>query len=387
MFNFYTAFAMESLTENVKTIARFPNNRALLLQARLQADGIDCFLSHENLLQAAVSMGVEIKVRESDVERALKLIELYQEDAGGDKEKLIKTLSNVKRILVPVDFSDASVNAIKLAIDFAEIFKSEIRLFHVYYNPVIEVAPFDTSHAYQINLTNYLHEIEQNARKQLSDLVLEQKKQLAKSKSKVRITQSMSNGLPADEIHSMCNKYRPGLIIMGSKGIGKQSEGMMGSVTLKVVAKSDVPVIALPDNSKLVSVGKIQNILYATDFDEYDQIALAKLINLVHPLDITLHCVHISIGKRRSWDKVKMDGLMKFVKDEYVDLSLKSNIIVSDDVLNGLETYIRENPIDMVALTNHSRGLLDSLFTPSITKMIMQRLDKPLFVFKARDIS
>lgn len=375
---------METLTEKIKTIARLPNNGAILLQARLQADGIDCFLSHENLLQAAVSMGVEIKVRESDMERALKLIDRYKEDSRNEREKSSKTLGHIKRILVPVDFSTASQNAVKLAIDFAKAFGAEIRLYHVFYNPVIEVAPFDTSHAYHINLTNYLHEIEQNARKQMADMVQGIKKQVTKEKLKVRITQSIANGIAADEILSMSHKYRPGLIIMGSKGIGKQSEGMMGSVTLKVAAKSEVPVIALPDNSKMTSIAKIRHIMYATDFDEYDQESLRKLINLTDPLKLTLHCVHVSVGKRRTWDNVKMDALKRFINEEFNELSLKIKIIVSDDVLNGLETYIRENPVDIIALTNHSRGLLDSFFTPSITRMIMQRISKPLFVFKAK---
>lgn len=378
---------METLTEKIKTIARLPNNRAILLEARLKADGIDCFLSHENLLQAAVSMGVEVKVRESDMERALKLIEIYKVNSLNEKEKSPKTLNHLKRILVPVDFSVESNNAVKLAIDFAKKFSAEIRLFHVYYNPAIEVAPFDTSHAYHINLSNYLHEIEQNARNQMREMIISLKKIIDRDKIKIRITQSLSNGLAADEILSMIYKYRPGLIIMGSKGMGKQSEGMIGSVTMKVVAKSEVPVIALPDNSNLISVNKVQNIMYATDFDEYDEKALYKLINLLHPLNPALHLVHVSVGKKRTWDKVKMDTLSRYISDEFKEISAENKIIVSDDVLNGLETYIRENPVDIIALTNHSRGLLDSFFTPSITKMIMQRINKPLFVFKAVDNS
>lgn len=376
---------MEILTENVKTIARFSNTRALLLQARLQSDGIDCFLSHQNLLQAAVSTGVEIKVRESDIERALRLIELYKQDWGKLKERSLRTLKNVRRILVPVDFSDSSENAIKLALDIADLLKAEIKLLHVFYNPVIEVAPFDTSHAYQMNLSGYLFEIEQNARKQMARIVSDVKKQAAERKNRIRITYQMLNGVAADEILSVIEKYHPGLVIMGSKGMGMQSEGMMGSVTLKVAAKSNVPVIAIPASSKMIKVEKIRNILYATDFDNYDQIAISRLINLMHPFKATLHCVHISIGKLKPWENIKMDALKHFVTTEYSDVPLKTKILICDEVLNGLETYMRENPVDVIAITNHSRGLLDHLFTTSVTRLIMQRIEKPLFVFKALD--
>ncbi len=374
---------METEAEKIVTIARFPNNRALLLQSSLQAEGIDCFLSHQNLLQAAVSTGVEIKVRRSDVEKALRLIEQYKQEQGKQKEKSIKTLRSVRRILVPVDYSEASEKAVDFALDIADTLKAEIKLLHVYYNPILDVAPFDTSHTYQINLSNYLHEIEQNARKQMAALVVEMRKKAALTKNKVKVSYTLTNGLAADEILALSNKYHPGIIIMGSRGMGKQSEGLLGSVTAKVVSKSAVPVIAIPESSKSLHIEKVKNVLYATDYDNYDEVALSRLINLMHPFSATLHIVHVSIGVKKSWDKIKMDSLKKFIQTEYAKFPAKYKIMISDDVVNGLEIYMRENAIEIIALTNHSRGLINSFFTPSVTKMIMQRINKPLFVFKA----
>lgn len=374
---------METDAEKIVTIARFPNNRALLLQSRLQAEGIDCFLSHQNLLQAAVSSGVEIKVRHSDMDKALRLIEQYKQEQGSQKERSIKTLRSVRRILVPVDYSEASEKAVGFTLDLADTLKAEIKLLHVYFNPVLDVAPFDTSHTYQINLSNYLHEIEQNARKQMASIVVDLRKKAAGTKNKVKISFALANGLAADEILSLSHKYHPGLIVMGSRGMGKQSEGLLGSVTAKVVAKSAVPVIAIPESSKSLRIDKVKNVLYATDFDNYDQVALSRLINLMHPFSATLHLVHVSIGVKKSWDKIKMDSLKKFIHDEFEKFPVKFKIMISDDVVNGLESYMRENTIDVIALTNHARGLINSFFTPSVTKMIMQRINKPLFVFKA----
>lgn len=374
---------METLTDRIITIARFSNNRALLLQSRLQAEGIDCFLAHQNLLQAAVAMGVEIKVRESDVDRALRLIELYREESGKQKEKAVKAMHTARRILVPVDFSDASLRAVKLAISLADELKAEIKLLHVFYNPVLDVAPFDTSHTYQINLTRYLHEIEQNARKQLADLVCEAKKMAEKAHNKIKINSSLSNGIADEEILAVSKRNKPGLVIMGSKGMGHQSEGLFGSMAVKVVAKSTVPVIAVPESSKLTAVNKLKNILYATDFDDYDQIALSRLIDMVHPFKPTLHIVHVSIGVKKAWDKPKMDLLKKFLSSEFTKYPVKYKIVVSDDVINGLECYMRNNDIEVVALTNHTRNAVNRFFSPSVTRMIMQRINRPLFIVKA----
>jgi len=73
---------MDPSEEKIIVIARHPNSRAILLQSRLENEGIDCFLSNQNLVQAAISGGVEIKVRRSDVEKALKVIELSLMEHG-----------------------------------------------------------------------------------------------------------------------------------------------------------------------------------------------------------------------------------------------------------------------------------------------------------------
>ncbi|MDY0103865.1 MAG: universal stress protein [Lentimicrobium sp.] len=376
---------MENQDEKIIIIARYTNSRALLLQSRLMAEGIECFLAHENLLQGAFSSGVELKVKKSDVEKALRIIESYKSESGSQKEQSLKVLRSIRKILVPVDFSEASMKSCTYAIGLAGKLKAEIKLLHVYYNPVIDMAPFDTSHAYQINLINYLHEAEQHARHQLVQLSKELKNTVKKNKSNIKITYSLANGIAADEIIEASKKFKPGLIILGSQGIGHQSGSLLGSVTAKIIGKTSAPMLAIPENSKFTGFDNLKNILYATDFDSTDHLALSKLINMLHPFDVNLFVAHISIGIKKPWQKVKMDGLKQTISKEFKNEKVQYDIIVSDDLINGLEMYMRNNAIDAIALTNHNRSVLARFFTPSITKMLLSRVNKPLLVFKSAE--
>ena len=376
---------MENQDEKIMVIARYPNSRALLLQSRLIAEGVECFLAHENLLQGAFSTGVELKVKKSDVEKALRIIENYKSDSGTQKELSLHTLRRVRKILVPVDFSDASMKACTYALGLASRLKAEIRLLHVYYNPIIDMAPFDTSHAYQINLINYLHEAEQHARHQLVQLSKDLKEQVKKSKANTKITYSLANGIAADEIIDASFKFKPGLIILGSQGIGHQSGSLLGSVTAKIIGKTNAPLLAIPENSKFTGFDNLKNILYATDFDSTDHLSISKLINMLHPFDVNLFVAHISIGVKKPWQKVKMDGLKQTLSHEFKNEKVEYDIIVSDDVINGLEMYMRNNSIDAIALTSHNRSVLARFFTPSITKMLLSRVNKPLLVFNSAE--
>lgn len=372
---------MEAQTEKIVVIARFPNSRALLLQSILANEGIECFLAHENLLQGAFSSGVELKVRKSDVEKSLRIIEKTKAEYGRQKENAIAGLRSIRKILVPVDFSPASMRSCSFALGLAAKLKAEIKLLHVYYNPVVDMAPFDTSHAYQVNLSNYLHEAGQNARHQLVNLTKELKEQAKKQKLNIKITYSLANGIAADEIIAYSRRHKPGLIITGTRGIGNKSQSMLGSVTAKISGKTSSPILAIPEQSKFKGIDGLKNVLFATDFDDADHLSLSKLINLLHPFDVALYCVHIAIGTKKPWQKVKMENLKETIQGAFKNVSVNHDIVVSDDIVNGLEMYMRNHDIDAIALTSQEKGLLARFFTPSITKILLGRVNKPLLIF------
>ncbi|MCD6659283.1 MAG: universal stress protein [Lentimicrobium sp.] len=372
---------MEAQTEKIVVIARFPNSRALLLQSILANEGIECFLAHENLLQGAFSSGVELKVRKSDVEKSLRIIEKTKAEYGRQKENAIAGLRSIRKILVPVDFSPASMRSCSFALGLAAKLKAEIKLLHVYYNPVVDMAPFDTSHAYQVNLSNYLHEAGQNARHQLVNLTKELKEQAKKQKLNIKITYSLANGIAADEIIAYSRRHKPGLIITGTRGIGNKSQSMLGSVTAKISGKTSSPILAIPEQSKFKGIDGLKNVLFATDFDDADHLSLSKLINLLHPFDVALYCVHIAIGTKKPWQKVKMENLKETIQGAFKNVPVNYDIVVSDDIVNGLEMYMRNHDIDAIALTSQEKGLLARFFTPSITKILLGRVNKPLLIF------
>jgi len=376
---------MNPSDDKITVIARHTNTRALLLKSRLESEGVECFLSHQNLVQGAVSAGVEIKVRVSDVDKALRIIEASLSEHGKQKEASVKSLRSIRKIMVPVDFSEASLKACSFAIGLAAKLKAEIKLVHVYFNPVLDMAPFDTSHAYQVNLVNYLHESEQNVKNQLARLARELKAEVKNSHPDLKITTSLYNGVAAEEIAQAAAKFRPGLIVIGTRGIGHQTSGFIGSVTARIIEKITVPLLAVPEGGRFDGLDKIQHVMYATDFDKSDHLAISKLINLLRPFEVQLHCVHVSVGVKKAWDQAKLDSLMAFVGNEFRKFPLKCEIVVSDDIINGMEMYIRNNNIDVIALTNHNRGVLSSLFTQSITRKVLKRISKPLFIFKALD--
>ena len=374
---------MKLIKERIITVGHFTWSRALLMQIILQDSGIDCFVvSKDTVLPRGY---VDLRVKEADLEKALKIIDVASQEAGSAKEKAVNKIQVVRRIMVPVDFSDISFDACRFAISLAAKFKAEVKLVHVFYNPAIDVSPYADHYSYQVKLVDSLREIEKSARENM--LKLEHKLKIwciKENLSHIRFTAKLINGFSTDEIIEYSKTYKPAIIIMGTRGLTRDNFKAFGRVASKVIENSTVPVLALPSGT-IKTIGEIKSVLYATDLDPSDFSSLNRLIQMLAPFKIKIHCVHICFVEKKPWDSVKLDELKLHLKNEYKGIDISFNNIISDNIINGLETYIRDNNIDALAVTAHRRTLLEKIFIPSVSRKIYSETGKPLLVFHARE--
>lgn len=372
---------MKLMKERIITVGHFTWSRSLLMQIILQDNGIDCFVVPKDTV---LPRGyVDLRVKENDLEKALKIIDLASKDTGSAKEQAIHRIQVVRRIMVPVDFSEISFNACRFAVSLASKYKAEVKLVHVFYNPAIDVSPYADHYSYQIKLVESLREIEKSARENM--LKLEHKLKMwciKENMSQIHVTAKLINGFSTDEILEYIKKYKPALIIMGTRGLTRDNYKAFGRVASRVIENSTVPVLALPSGT-VNTIGEIKSVLYATDLDPSDYSALNRLIQMMAPFKIKIHCVHICFVEKKPWDSVKLDELKAHLKNEYKGVDISFTNIVSDNVMNGLETYIRNNDIDALAVTTHKRNLLEKMFIPSVSQKIYSETGKPLLVFHA----
>jgi nucleotide-binding universal stress UspA family protein len=368
------------MEDQIITLASYPYSRAQLLQARLEAEGIECFLTNINLVQPGIATGVKIKVRESDADKAYKIIEEFKEASGTEKQKVLEKMKTIRRILVPIDFSEQSLNACDYALGIAAKLKAEIKLLYSYFNPIITSEPYLENQAIAFQLDPIIGNMEKEARKQITKLKEDlNKKAISQNKEKIKISYSLDKGVPENVILEYAEKYHPAVIVMGTKGKG--SMNFIGSVTKKIIEKSEVPVLAIPSNAVYMGMEYVNKVLYATDFDDSDFSALRRLMMLIRPFGMKIYCVHIAKDSKKLLSDVKMESLKNHFNEEYPDYQITCDLIERDDVLTGLEDYIGKNEIDLIALTTRKRGILERIFNPSIARKMLFHTHIPLLVF------
>ena len=137
------------------------------------------------------------------------------------------------RILVPVDGSDNSYRALDAALLLSEKLGAEITSVHV-----IEDIPV----SYVVS-EKLLKEIV-DAYKRENQLILSKCSEIAIKKGLV-IKTKLLQGNPGSTILDYCEKEKYDIIIMGSRGMGKFKELVLGSVSNKVLHHSSCPVMII----------------------------------------------------------------------------------------------------------------------------------------------
>ena len=157
----------------------------------------------------------------------------------------------MKKILVPVDFSDVTELVIENAKFFAKLLDAELKIIHVI-APVpqdarvmqetvggIIMAPLN----YEILRDELAAELKNEHRK-----MFEIKQKL--SNENVKVKAFLLEGKVSEVVLSQVNEYDPDMIIMGSHGHGQVAKALLGSITISVLKHEKCPVIIVPSKAK-----------------------------------------------------------------------------------------------------------------------------------------
>lgn len=370
------------MEDQIVTLTTCTYSRAQLIKARLESEGIECFLAHTNLIQADIATGVEVKISEADINEAYFLLEQMKSLSGEGKRETLKKMRAIRRILVPVDFSETSINACSFALGLAQKLKAEVKLLHSYFNPIISTEPYLEGQTVNYLMDSLVGTVEKEARKKISELRDNLKLQIRKENIRnVKVSYSLERGIPENVILNSIQTYKPGIVIMGSRGTKQNTNSYIGNVTKKVIDHAEIPVLLIPEKSIFSGMEYMTNVLYATNFERSDFKAMRKLFTLIRPFDMHVHVVHISVNDAKSLDQARMESLNKHVDEFYPDYKVSCDVIRREDIIQGLQEYIEKHEIDLIALTTRKRGVIERLFNPSIAKKMVFHSYIPVLIF------
>ena len=149
-------------------------------------------------------------------------------------------MGGIKKILVPIDFSDYSKNALKYAVQFAKHFNAKMYLIYVV-EPVIYPADFSMG---QVAIPSTDIDLSKRAEEELNNLA----KTAIDPALKVECI--IKTGKPFVEINDTAAEKDVDLIIIATHGHTGVEHMLFGSTAEKVVRKAPCPVLTLREPIK-----------------------------------------------------------------------------------------------------------------------------------------
>ena len=143
---------------------------------------------------------------------------------------------NIRKILVPTDFSEFSQHAVRYGCEFANRFSAELHLINI----VEDIYPLVPEPGMMLPAAGeYLADLQTSAEKALQSIP---KPEMAKDLSIVR---EVRTGTPFLEIIRYAREQDIDLLVIGTHGRTGLVHALMGSVAEKVVRKASCPVLTV----------------------------------------------------------------------------------------------------------------------------------------------
>jgi len=140
----------------------------------------------------------------------------------------------LRRILVPVDFTETSDRALAYAIDLARKFEASITIVHAYQIPV-----YAFPEGAYITGADVAAQISTAAQSRLDALVETQKV------SGVPLEAVLRDGVAWEEINAVATEHQADLIIIGTHGRRGLMRALLGSVAENVIRTTTLPVLII----------------------------------------------------------------------------------------------------------------------------------------------
>jgi len=141
---------------------------------------------------------------------------------------------NIKKILVPTDFSDSALHALVYAADLAKKYGAELFIINVIYD--IESA--SGLYVPHVSVNEMFKEMENSSRKELENFG-------AAHYAGLKVNYAVLRGTPYEEILNFADSNSVDLIVMGTHGRKGLDRLFFGSTVDRVLRNSIYPVLTV----------------------------------------------------------------------------------------------------------------------------------------------
>jgi nucleotide-binding universal stress UspA family protein len=276
----------------------------------------------------------------------------------------------MKKIIVPIDFSDHSENALKAAALLSK--KVNIEIYALHMLDIQEVNLSQSAEFTQEKAVFFLKLAEIRFKNFLQKDYLEG----------VKVVPIIKHYKVFSEINAIAKEVSADFILMGSHGASGLKEFFIGSNTEKVIRYAETPVLVV--KSELNDVD-FSDVVFATDFSEESIPAYKKMLVSLAFLNAKIHLLYINLPNEKFKTTPQMEALVHnfLMKTEgNTDRLRDVNFVCAKYIEHGILTFSNAVGADLIVLATHGRKGLSHIFSGSVSEDITNHSALPIMTFK-----
>lgn len=277
------------------------------------------------------------------------------------------------KILVPIDFSPCSDNALKYALCLADRIDAIVEILNV---TTYDAIPLDFP-AFVATVTEEKISMSRTIMRETIEKIKKEVSPLLNFTPSIET--DIEVGVPETKIIDVANRDKVDYIIMGTQGQNTVMDRFLGSTAVEVVKYTPCPIFVIPEKAKLnedIMLG------YATDFKASDPFEIWKITKLLQPFQADIAAIHLSETGEFVQDKI--EEFESFFRENvpYADISFYS--LHSKDMVTDINTFIKDHNINLMAMYKPKKNFFERLFHRSFTKNMVRHTEVPLLILNEK---
>lgn len=274
----------------------------------------------------------------------------------------------MKRILLPTDFSDTSLEAINYALVVFKDIECTFFLLHTY-NPPIYQTEYLLGSPGLIGLGDVMKETSLTKMEKLKARLENQ----YKNSNHTFIVHTAFNTL-VNEVMETIASEKIDIVVMGTKGATGAKEILFGSNAVHVIKQSKCPVIVVPPNFKYEAP---KEILFPTDYEiAYQKNRFKPLLSLVKLHKSRINIVHVRTGYDLNEDqKNNKKQLEKLLGSSSLFHEMPEN-----ELINAIHTFQLKTRINLLVMVQNKHTFFERLFIEPVIKKLGLHITVPFMV-------
>lgn len=282
----------------------------------------------------------------------------------------------MRTILVPVDFTSTTENAVKLAAEWAK----QYQYTHIILLKTSQESEFDYLHiaeghsiVNEENVNSLIESTELHLNKLVSIIV--------ENAPDIKVLKAVSDWTLTRSINDLL-KDQPSveLIILGSDDQISSSDSFVSDNIISIARTSPVKTLIVPNG---YTYTPIKNILIPCDIN-----GITKLDRLFHhksiieQLDVRLMFLNIHTRKGLDDNDDKKKELEEYIRQYLTKIPSTIHYYYDENIINGILTFALSNKTDLIIALPGKHSFLYYLASRSISEGIYQNVNQPVLILK-----